>query len=127
MSEPVDVHIPDKMFFRIGELAELIGVEPHVLRYWEQEFRIRPQRSQSGQRTYRRKDIVRFLQIKRLLYEQGFTIAGARRALLDPAKGDAPEEPRQSDARQRLDDLRQKIANTRLKVARAWEPHVPRA
>jgi DNA-binding transcriptional MerR regulator len=83
-----EVQIPDKMFFRIGELAELIGVEPHVLRYWETEFRIRPQRSPSGQRMYRRKDISKFLRIKTLLYKQGFTIAGARKAILDARDGE---------------------------------------
>lgn len=80
------VEIPDKLFFRIGEVAELVGVEPHVLRYWEGEFRIRPQRSPSGQRMYKRQHIVKFLQIRHLLHDEGFTIAGARKAL----SGDAP-------------------------------------
>ena len=73
--------IPDKLFFRIGEAAELIGVETHVLRYWETEFKMRPQRSGSGQRMYRRKDIEKFLRIRHLLHEKGFTIAGARKSL----------------------------------------------
>jgi len=87
MSDEVMPDIPDKMFFRIGELAELVGVEPHVLRYWESEFRVRPARSPSGQRMYRRKDIATFLRIKSLLYSQGFTIAGARRALTEAKQG----------------------------------------
>lgn len=78
-----NIQIPDRMFFRIGEVAELVGVEPHVLRYWESEFKIRPQRSSSGQRMYRRKEIERFLEIKTLVHDQGFTISGARRALQD--------------------------------------------
>ena len=73
--------IPDKLYFRIGEVAELVGVEPHVLRYWEGEFRMRPHRSSSGQRLYRKKDIARFLRIRKLLHAEGFTIAGARKAL----------------------------------------------
>jgi hypothetical protein len=60
--------VPDKLFFRIGEAADLVGVEPHVLRYWESEFKIRPQRSDSGQRLYRRNDIGRFLRIRKLLH-----------------------------------------------------------
>ncbi len=93
--------IPDRLAYRIGEIAEIVGVEPHVLRYWETEFRIRPQRSPSGQRMYRRKDLDKFLRIKKLLHEQGYTIAGARKALaaehgaepgaeLVPAEGGSP-------------------------------------
>jgi len=81
--------IPDKLFFRIGEAAELIGVETHVLRYWETEFKMRPQRSGSGQRMYRRKDIEKFLRIRNLLHEQGFTIAGARKSLQDAKEGNS--------------------------------------
>ena len=72
-----------RLYFRIGEVAELLGVEAHVLRYWESEFRFRPHRSSSGQRLYRQQDIDRFTRIKALLHEEGFTIAGARRALLE--------------------------------------------
>jgi len=73
--------VPDKLYFRIGEVSELVGVEPHVLRYWETEFRMRPHRSSSGQRLYRKKDIERFLRIRKLLHAEGFTIAGARKVL----------------------------------------------
>ena len=73
--------VPDKLYFRIGEVAELVGVEPHVLRYWETEFRMRPHRSSSGQRLYRKKDIERILRIRKLLHAEGFTIAGARKVL----------------------------------------------
>ncbi len=79
--DDLGIEIPRKLFFRIGEVGELVGVESHVLRYWEAEFRMRPRRSQSGQRMYQRKDIARFLKIRRLLHEEGFTIAGARKAL----------------------------------------------
>ncbi len=106
------IEIPDKLHFRIGELSELLGVEPHVLRYWESEFRIRPLRSESGQRMYRRKDIERFLRIKSLLYTQGFTVAGARRALADAREGDGALVTDVDQLRAvsgRVDALREKI------------------
>lgn len=78
----MDRQVPDKLYFKIGEVAELTGVKPHVLRYWESEFAaIRPVKSRSRQRLYRRKDIETVLRIKELLYGQGFTIAGARNKL----------------------------------------------
>ena len=74
--------IPDKLFFRIGEVSHLVGVEPYVLRYWESEFKgLSPKKSSSGQRMFRRKDVELLLEIKRLLYERKFTIEGARKAL----------------------------------------------
>lgn len=83
--------MPDKLFFRIGEVAHLVGVEPHVLRYWENEFRsIRPTKSQRGQRVYSRRDVEHLRKIRTLLYEQGFTIAGAKKALR--ARGVEPHE-----------------------------------
>ena len=69
---------PLKLYYRIGEVAEIVGVETHVLRYWETEFRsIRPQKSRSGQRVYSRKDVEKLVRVRELLYTQGFTIAGA--------------------------------------------------
>jgi DNA-binding transcriptional MerR regulator len=83
--------IPEKIYFRIGEVAHLVGVEPHVLRYWEHEFRsIRPTKSQRGQRVYSRRDVEHLRRIRTLLYEQGFTIAGAKKALR--ARGVEPRE-----------------------------------
>jgi DNA-binding transcriptional MerR regulator len=74
--------IPDKLFFKIGEVCELVGVQAHVLRYWETEFTmLQPQKNRAGQRTYRRKDVEIALRIKELLYDEGFTIAGAKRKL----------------------------------------------
>jgi len=74
--------LPVKLYYRIGEVSDLVGVEPHVLRYWETEFRsIRPQKSRKGQRIYSRRDVDRLLKVKDLLYTHGFTIAGARRRL----------------------------------------------
>lgn len=75
---------PVKLYYRIGEVAELVGVEPHVLRYWESEFpTIRPQKSRSGQRVYSRRDVDKLMRVKELLYAQRFTIAGARQRLRD--------------------------------------------
>jgi DNA-binding transcriptional MerR regulator len=74
--------LPDKLFFRIGEVAELVGVEPHVLRYWETEFRsIRPEKSRKGQRVYSRRDVDTLLRVKDLLYGHRYTIAGAKQKL----------------------------------------------
>lgn len=74
--------IPDKVYFRIGEVSDLVGVDPHVLRYWETEFSIiRPRRAKSNQRLYRRQDIDNLLLIKSLLHSEGYTISGARKLL----------------------------------------------
>jgi len=74
--------IPDKLFFRIGEVCEIVGVEPYVLRFWETEFpNLAPGKSDSGHRVYKRKDVENVLRIKELLYDRGYTIAGARRYL----------------------------------------------
>ncbi len=76
------VSIPDKLYFKIGEVCEIVGVEPHVLRYWEQEFpQLAPQKSAAGQRLYRRKDVETALRIKTLREDEGFTIAGAKKRL----------------------------------------------
>jgi DNA-binding transcriptional MerR regulator len=80
--------IPEKLFFRIGEVCALIKVQPHVLRYWETEFpMLAPQKNRAGQRVYRRKDVEMVFRIRDLLYEEKFTIAGAKRKLLDDARG----------------------------------------
>src|SRR3974390_2114751 len=74
--------IPDKLYFKIGEVSELLGVEPYVLRYWETEFPfLSPKKSGTGHRLYRRKDVELLLRIKHLLYEKRFTIEGARQTL----------------------------------------------
>jgi DNA-binding transcriptional MerR regulator len=82
MSEPARGALPAKVYFRIGEVAELVGVEPHVLRYWEREFRsIRPTKSTKGQRVYSRRDVENLMRVRELLYREGFTIAGAKKKL----------------------------------------------
>ena len=78
----MDKKIPSKLFFKIGEVCELTDTQPYVLRYWESEFpALAPAKNNSGQRIYRRRDIETILRIKELLYEEGFTIAGAKKKL----------------------------------------------
>ena len=86
--------LPAKLYFRIGEVAGLVGVEPHVLRYWEREFRsIRPTKSAKGQRVYSRRDVENLLRVRDLLYRDGFTIAGAKKKLqkngMEPERAEA--------------------------------------
>lgn len=78
----MNVSIPDKSYFRIGEVSRLLGVQPYVIRYWESEFKtVRPIRTRSDQRLYRHKDVEELLLIRRLLYDENFTINGARKRL----------------------------------------------
>lgn len=110
--------IPDKLYFRIGEVARLVGVEAHVLRFWETEFpALGPKKSGRGHRLYRRKDVELLLEIKQLLYEQRFTIEGARRHLESRHK--AGRRSRISNSAQgelfslpaaTLDDVRRELA-----------------
>lgn len=91
---PPALEIPDKLYFRIGEVARLAGIKPYVLRFWETEFpTLGPRKSGTGHRLYRRKDVELVLEIKRLLYEKRFTIEGARKFLEDRGK---PETVRSS-------------------------------
>jgi DNA-binding transcriptional MerR regulator len=84
-----EVLIPDKLYFRIGEVATLCHLPAYVLRFWESEFpQLKPVKSSTGQRMYRRRDVESVLHIKRLLYEQGFTISGARQQLRAESKTD---------------------------------------
>jgi DNA-binding transcriptional MerR regulator len=82
------VAIPEKLFFKIGEVCELTGVQAHVLRYWESEFpMLAPQKNRAGQRTYRKRDVEMALRIKELLYEDQYTIAGAKKRLTNELRG----------------------------------------
>src|SRR5271165_5975693 len=84
-----EVLIPDKLYFRIGEVATLCRLPAYVLRFWESEFpQLKPVKSGTGQRMYRRRDVESVLRIKQLLYEQGFTISGARQQLRAETKSD---------------------------------------
>ena len=97
MGEPQTPQIPDRLFFRIGDVSRLTGVETYVLRFWESEFpSLTPKKSSNGQRQYRRKDVETVLEIKRLLYDEGYTIAGARKAIRAKSKRKKPKAREQS-------------------------------
>lgn len=97
-------HLPDKLYFKIGEVSALAGVPAHVLRFWEAEFpRIKPRRTESGQRLYTRRDVELILEVKRLLYSRKFTIEGARRHLR------SAEERLEADPRQLLAEVRAEL------------------
>jgi DNA-binding transcriptional MerR regulator len=99
-----EVLIPDKLYFRIGEVATLCHLPAYVLRFWESEFpQLKPVKSNTGQRMYRRRDVESVLRIKQLLYEQGFTISGARQHLRAETKSEKTQQgtipfPAQSSA-----------------------------
>src|SRR5579863_9017676 len=89
-----DVLVPDKLYFRIGEVSRLCHLPAYVLRFWETEFpQLKPVKSSTGQRMYRRKDVENVVRIKTLLYQEGFTIAGARQHLRSEVKGDKKQAP----------------------------------
>jgi DNA-binding transcriptional MerR regulator len=121
--EPDEVIIPDKLYFRIGEVATLAALPAYVLRFWETEFpQIKPTKGSTGQRMYRRRDVESVLQIKRLLYDEGYTIAGAREKLKADAKPKSaqatlplittPPVDRLKRMRQELRDLLQMMHGT---------------
>jgi DNA-binding transcriptional MerR regulator len=113
------VEIPDKFYFKIGEVAAITGVKPHVLRYWESEFRMfSPSKSRGKQRQYERRDIELALEIKELLYEQGFTIAGARKHLKARNKTSTTAHQNHTD-RQHLHELRKKLMQLRDYLAKS--------
>jgi len=88
-TKAADILIPEKLYFRIGEVARLCRLPAYVLRFWETEFpQLKPVKSSTGQRMYRRRDVENVIRIKELLYEQGYTIAGARQHLRDETKGE---------------------------------------
>ena len=94
--EPDFPEIPDKLYFKIGEVSDLLGVEPYVLRYWETEFTaLSPKKSGTGHRLYRRKDVELLLRIKHLLYERKFTIEGARQSFQSEPRAPV-RKPRQA-------------------------------
>lgn len=116
-AETAATAIPHKLFFRIGEASRLLGLPPYVLRYWEKEFPgLAPEKSSGGQRLYRRKDLELLLMIKHLLYEQKFTIAGARQYLAERRKrrSAAPGSQQQGslfeDPRAGLRQIREELA-----------------
>ena len=109
--------VSEKRYYRIGEVSKLTGVKPYVLRYWESEFRwMSPQKSRSKQRLYRKRDIDMILLIKKLLYGQRFTIAGARKKLRDMGVGQALETGElsfETDHRARYRKIREELVSIR--------------
>ncbi len=102
--------IPDKLYFKIGEVSEITGVKPYVLRYWETEFNIiEPVKAKSKHRLYRKKDIEAVMMIKKLLYEDKLTIAGARKKLAEitGARKEIPGESHGPDLKKILDELKE--------------------
>ena len=108
--KPDEVFIPDKLYFRIGEVATLCRLPAYVLRFWESEFpQLKPVKSSTGQRMYRKRDVESVLRIKQLLYEQGFTIAGARQQLRAETKPDKTQAtiPFPSQSTAEIQNIRQ--------------------
>lgn len=112
--------IPDKLYFKIGEVADIVGVKPHVLRYWESEFsRFRPAKSTKNQRLYRRQDIELVLKVKDLLYNQGFTIAGAKKKLREEPSSDVADQDKTRCQSEREKALLKEIKSDLLKLRTA--------
>src|SRR5438874_10182629 len=98
--------IPEKLFFKIGEVCELAGVQAHVLRYWETEFpMLAPQKNRAGQRTYRRRDVEMALRIKELLYDEQYTIAGAKKKLATEMRSPGKENLQPVQQKQKVRSL----------------------
>jgi len=107
MSEP---ELPDKLYFKIGEVAKLVGVKPYVLRYWETEFSVvRPGKTRSHHRLYRRRDVETLLEIRRLLYGERYTIEGAKRRLREVARLPGPAPVTDGDERPGLARVRAEL------------------
>jgi DNA-binding transcriptional MerR regulator len=110
--------VPDKTYYRIGEVARYTGLKAYVLRFWETEFKVMmPPKSRSKQRMYRRKDIETILTIKQLLYKERFTIEGARRRLLEMSRQGRDPESRVDVGRQDLVGIRQELSELRELLA----------
>lgn len=113
-AQPGSPEIPDKLYFKIGEVSGLLGLEPYVLRYWETEFpQLTPKKSGTGHRLYRRKDVELLLRIKHLLYERRFTIEGARQNLHGHARPKARSPKREQQelfSEDLLLDIRRELA-----------------
>lgn len=116
------VQLPQKIYFRIGEVARLLGVAPHVIRFWETEFRsLRPQKSSTGQRVYTRRDVERLATIKRLLKEERYTIEGARKYLREHGVEPLDARPSESVVPDRSAAMRAALLSAREKLVVALE------
>lgn len=104
--------VPNKSFFRIGEVSRILGVEPHVVRFWEAEFAtVKPLRTKTDQRLYRKKDVENLIKIKKLLYEEKFTIAGAKRHLASLKKQE--KAPPGKNEKERLAEIKKQLLTLR--------------
>ena len=109
--------IPEKNYFKIGEVGKIVGVDPYVLRYWESEFKIiRPQRASSKQRLYRRVDVENLIKIRQLLYEKGFTISGAKKEIRNKPQKSIPKKPATSNQMKNCFLLSSKIKEELSKI-----------
>lgn len=105
-----DNRIPEKLFYKIGEVSRIAGVEPYVLRYWETEFPfLKPRKTASGQRVYSRKDLEMVLQIKRLLYEERYTIEGVRKKFGEVTPARTSAGPSSGETREILDRIKKRL------------------
>lgn len=112
------VAIPDRLYFKIGDVAEICGLETYVLRFWESQFpQLKPTKSGTGQRLYRRREVELVLEIKRLVHSEGYTLAGARQALEGVRRRDQSRQPTaESGEGQRLQDAASVIKNARAEL-----------
>jgi DNA-binding transcriptional MerR regulator len=133
MESANQVALPNKLYFRIGEVAKILGVKPYVLRYWETEFSVlKPGKTPSRHRLYRKRDVETLLEIKRLLYEEGFTIAGAKKRIKENEKGEekieeaaplpqvhdeSPSSTRQEDYRGLLRTIREELFSLHVQLS----------
>ena len=110
-----DIDIPNKLYFRIGEVAKLLGVDAHVLRYWESELELQPHRSNSGQRLYRKPEITLLFKIKDLVHNQGYTIAGAKKSLQEQHQPTVSSQ-QVLDILQQMDRLQQQLHSIKTQL-----------
>jgi len=108
----MEIIIPEKAYFRIGEVSKILNVEPYVIRYWETEFKtVKPSRTKTDQRLYRKKDVEELLTIRNLLYEKRFTISGAKQQLLKIRSEEEPRTP--SDHKEKLILIKKELQQIR--------------
>ena len=113
--------IPAKRYFTIGEVSELCGVKPHVLRYWEQEFtQLRPMKRRGNRRYYQHHEVLMIRRIRDLLYEQGFTISGARNKLQELVQQERDKKRAGEVMLQGLDDLEDNLSLDEVRVEETW-------
>ena len=121
--------LPDKLFFKIGEVAQIVGVRPHVLRYWEGEFpALRPMKTRGAHRVYRRRDVELAVLVKRLLQDEGFTITGARKRLKELGRDRVssesdPEAKREVNVRAELLWVRRELTDLLQQIEQAATGH----